>query len=178
MSRTTDLSDAFFTIGAAAADRLECKWLDLLAVMNFESAGVYAVACNASSNASGLIQFMPSTLRRLGWDKAPQEFRRLSALAQLPYVEEYLRSYKGQIGTLPRLYCAVFEPAYIKHGDDPAFELAAAGGEVARQNPALCDPDGAIRIGSLERAVRAAMKGARWEEIMWRAGFLDGPPLV
>src|SRR5437763_3664259 len=92
MSQTDDLSDQFFSDILDVADRLQLDALDLLGVMSAES-NVKANAHNADSDASGLIQFLPSTLRNLGWTGTTQQFRQLSADDQLPYVENYFQPY-------------------------------------------------------------------------------------
>lgn len=44
--------------------------------------------------AVGLIQFIPSTLKRLGYQGTPESFARLSATAQLPWIDKFLAGQK------------------------------------------------------------------------------------
>src|SRR5689334_15905034 len=92
MPLTDDLSDQFFDNIIDVCDRLQIEPIDMLGVMMAES-NVKASAQNTHSNASGLIQFLPSTLQRLGWTATPQDFRRLSAEDQLPFVERYFQPF-------------------------------------------------------------------------------------
>ena len=74
MSLTDDLTDAFFDDIIDLCGRLRIDAMDLLGVMMAES-NVKANAKNPTSNASGLIQFLPSTLAHLGWTGTPESFR-------------------------------------------------------------------------------------------------------
>ena len=174
MTLTADLSDGFFAKIPPLSEKLQVAQDDLLAVMNFES-GVYASAQNASTKATGLIQFMPQTMRGMGWTRGPDEFRKLTAEEQLPYVERYLGPYAGRMTCLEAAYLAVFLPAYIPQAPNPDYVIAPAGSVIARVNPALRDADGAIRVSSTRRAVLAAQRSKRWGEIMYRAGLFTGP---
>lgn len=64
---------------------------DLLAVMYYES-GLDPSAHNKNGNASGLIQFMPRTLKDMGYKGDHEDFRKLDALKQLNYIQEYIDS--------------------------------------------------------------------------------------
>lgn len=84
---------------------------DLANLIHFESGGTFApTARNNISGATGLIQFMPSTARRLG--TTTEALARLSAIEQLPWVEKYLRSagVSLPLNTPQKLYMAVFYP--------------------------------------------------------------------
>ena len=64
---------------------------DLLAVMSFES-GLSPAAHNRNGDASGLIQFMPDTLKGLGYKGDHNSFRQLDATDQLDYVDKYVHN--------------------------------------------------------------------------------------
>jgi Hemopexin/Transglycosylase SLT domain len=68
---TADLSGGFFASVRSTSAELGCNPIDLLAVMMSESS-VKASAHNPKGHASGLIQFMPATLERLGWTRRPR----------------------------------------------------------------------------------------------------------
>ena len=87
----------------------------LLAVMKFEG-DFNPAARNASSQASGLIQFLPSTARSLG--TTVDALVKMSFTEQLPYVVHYFSWWKTKLDTVERLYCAVFWPAAIDKPDD------------------------------------------------------------
>jgi hypothetical protein len=168
-AQTADLSDGFFAKLDVLCPKLGAAKVDLLGVAMYES-GVRASARNASTNAVGLIQFMPFILS--AWGHTPDSMAALSAEEQLPYVERYFQPYAGRIGTLRQVYLAVFMPAYLKAAKDPGFVLATRGGAVYRVNSNLDrNADGVITAGELEDRARGACVGPRWREIAIRAGL-------
>ena len=75
--------------GIANQFGLPFEWLANL--INFESAGTFNPAVqNASTRATGLIQFMPSTAQGLG--TSVDTLSRMSFQQQLPYVNQYLKN--------------------------------------------------------------------------------------
>jgi hypothetical protein len=120
-------------------------------------------------NASGLIQFMPTTLRGLGWADGHAAFRRLSATEQLTYVRRYYDPYRGHLDTVAGLYVATFLPALVNHAGDPMFVLTAKGGPLgwAYAPNAAFDANGdhAITVRELEEAVARNCRGPRWTEL-------------
>ena len=172
MSFTDDLSDRFFIDIIAGCDRLQIDPLDLLAVMMAES-NVKASAQNANSNASGLIQFLPSTLRGIGWSGTPQKFRRLSADDQLPCVERYFQPFAHfGLNTLARVYQVVFLPSSLSLGSSPDTVIVdrngVNSGAYAGNRGLDTDGDGAITVGELEQAVDRHLNSPRWNEIAAR----------
>ena len=100
------------------AQRINCDYRDLLAVMNSES-GLNPQAVNPQGGATGLIQFMPSTAQSLG--TTTTALKNMSAIEQLKYVEKfYLLQRKGagfdDSHTLNAgdLYALTFLPARAK----------------------------------------------------------------
>lgn len=121
VSQTKNFSKKSFTqrenqLINEVAQRINCDPNDLKAVMYSES-GCNPAAVNSSSGATGLIQFMPSTAKRLG--TTTQQLKNMSIEQQLPYVEKYLsttkkdakipQSQKLDAGTL---YSLIFLPAF------------------------------------------------------------------
>jgi len=95
-------------------------WLANL--INFES-GFSSSIVNPSSDATGLIQFMPSTAAGLGTSTAA--LRQMSPKQQWPYVEEYFLKKKRQKKPFKGptdLYMAVFYP--VAMGKGPDFSIA------------------------------------------------------
>ena len=136
------------------ASALGVKSSDLLAVMKQES-GVNPSAQNGTSGATGLIQFMPDTARRLGTTAA--ELRQMTGVEQLDYVYKYFKMTGVGNGTLGDLYMAVFMPKYIGYDDD--FVLGQSGasgfsGKVYAQNRGLDrNRDGAITVADVKQSV-------------------------
>lgn len=112
--RTT--SEEFRREYVRMCDRLGLDPSMLAAVISFES-GFIPSKENPVSGASGLIQFMPGKKTGLIYGMSPADFRKLSALAQLPYVEKHFGAVtpKGQksFETLEDHYLAVLAPACI-----------------------------------------------------------------
>lgn len=174
MALTDDLSDAFFQGVADISDALGCAPTDLLGVMMAES-NVRADAHNATTNASGLIQFLPSTLRGVGYGGSPESFRALDAADQLPYVEEFFQPYaKYGLNSAGRVYQAVFFPKSLEMGSSPDTMIAEQGGvnsDVYARNSGLdVDHTGQITVGDLQKAIERKLTSNRWREIAERAG--------
>jgi len=101
-------------------------------VMWFETAGtmVHHIV-NKISGATGLIQFMPVTVRSPGTTTG--QLRQMNNVGQLDWVKRYLVSYWGRMNNWLDVYCAVFWPTVIGKPDDYVIK----SDKVARQNPAL-----------------------------------------
>ena len=127
---------------------------DLLAIMKQES-GVNPAAQNKTSGATGLIQFMPDTARRLG--TTTDDLVKMDGVQQLDYVYKYFKMTGVGNGTLGDLYMAVFMPKYIGYPDHHV--LGASGvpgfsGKVYAQNKGLDrNRDGAITIADVKNSV-------------------------
>jgi hypothetical protein len=95
--------------------RLGIYWPDLLVVLNTES-GISPAALNPGG-AAGLIQF--KNLPGVGWNRSSQEFRALSDVAQLPYVERFLAPYaKYNLNSIGRIHQVLLGPATLPLGGD------------------------------------------------------------
>jgi len=132
------------------SSELGVKSNDLIAIMKQES-GVNPQAVNKSSGATGLIQFMPSTARRLG--TSVEDLHRMSAVEQLDYVYKYFK----MIGIKPGmdvgdLYIAVFYPAAL--GKDDNHVISSNGHAVYNQNRGLDrNNDGTLTIADVKNSV-------------------------
>lgn len=175
---TPDLPDRFFLELHNIARELVIDVEDLAGVMFAESA-CRADTRNATTDASGLIQFMPQTLLNLGWRHGTEAFRALGACEQLPWVRRYLGRYKP-LHSLTRAYLAVFLPAFVHRSTDPDWPLAVKHGvrgwAYAPNVQLDADKDGTITVAELAGAVRRWCKGPRWEEIVVRLRSGNGPP--
>ena len=137
------------------ADKLGVQSNDLLAIMKQES-GVDPQAVNKTSGATGLIQFMPDTARRLG--TTTEELRNMDAVQQLDYVYKYFVMVGVRPGMdLGDLYMAVFMPAHIGKPDNHVLGAAGApgfAGAVYRQNSGLDrNKDGTITVADVKSSV-------------------------
>ena len=177
---TSDIGNDFFPKLEVIATRLRASSLDMLSVM-FSESSCRATAHNDNPktlppekrwNASGLIQFMPATLAKLGWTKGHAAFRQLTATEQLPWVERYYSPYVQHLGTVAGLYLATFLPALIRHATEPNFVLTAKGGPLgwAYTPNASLDANGdlAITVNELELAVHRNCAGPRFDELVLR----------
>lgn len=178
MSLTDDLSDQFFSDILDISDRLRLDALDMLGVMMAES-NVKASAQNANSNASGLIQFLPSTLQHVGWTGTPQAFRQLTADDQLPYVETYFRPYAHfNLNSAARVYQVVFLPSSLSLGSSMDTIIVEQGGVNSAAYPGNrgldTNSDGAITVGELQQAIERHQTSARWNEIAARLNAASG----
>lgn len=172
MSLTADLSDQFFDDIVDLCGRLRVEPLDLLGVMMAES-NVKANARNPVSDASGLIQFLPSTLASLGWTDTPDAFRQMSADDQLPYVEAYFQPYVHfGLDSAARVYQVVFLPSSLSLGSSFDTVIAEKGGlnaAVYDRNRGLdTNFDSVITVGELQQAIERHHTAPRWQEIVQR----------
>lgn len=121
------ITAAFHAAGVEMARRLGLSWVDLLLVMNFESAGINPGAANPAG-AYGLIQF--TNLKGVGWTGTVDEFLDLSPEEQLPYVERFLTPYKTQrLDSSRRIHQALFVPATLPEGSSPDLVLVRRDGD-------------------------------------------------
>lgn len=142
------------------AHRLEIDPTDLITVMWAESM-MNTTAVNDSSNATGLIQFIPSTMKHLGLTK--EELLNMSILEQLDEVERYF-NLTGKVELIDGfmdLYLAVFYPKAVGKGAD--YIIGAKNGskfkqKIYRQNIHVDrNKDGLITSGDLAEFGRARM---------------------
>jgi subtilisin family serine protease len=183
ITHTADLADSFFAAMRTVATTLQTQPQFLLAVMNSES-GIRASAHNPNGHASGLIQFMPDTLRRLGWTQGHEAFRRLTATEQMPFVLQYYLPFVRQgLNSTARLYQATFLPATLSRGSEPdtvivdvnnndnAFAYAPNRGLDRRS-------DGRILVGDLTAFVERAKGTPRWYEASERLRSFTSSPII
>ncbi|NJN46970.1 MAG: hypothetical protein HC808_11395 [Candidatus Competibacteraceae bacterium] len=183
MALTDDLSDGFFQKLQVMCNNLGCDPQHMLKVWFSESIGIYADAKNPAG-AYGLNQI--TNLAGVGWTRTSDEYLKLSAEEQLPFIEKYYTPYKGRLTSIARIYQVNFLPATFSNVTKPDDVLASKDGPYAwayNANPAL-DPStpkkGYITLGDLEKVVEGAVnngyklrKGGgsyqdRWKEIVDR----------
>ena len=89
----------------AIARRMKTRPEWVLALMGFETGGTYEPCKKNFVDATGLIQFIPSTARGLGTSTA--QLCNMSRIEQLKWVEKYFRPFKGKMNSLENTYAAV-----------------------------------------------------------------------
>lgn len=138
------------------ADKLDMNPNWILAIM-YKECGFDAHAVNSDTNATGLIQFIPSTAKGLG--TSVEEIKKMDAITQLDYVYKYFLPYVKYINTYGDAYCAVFYPKALGKDDD--YELG--GHDVASVNKGVdLNQDDVITVGEFKRY---AYKGFKPEVI-------------
>jgi hypothetical protein len=116
-------------VGIAARLGIDPAWL--ANIIQLESGG-NPQARNSISNATGLIQFMPSTAPTVG--TTVSDLYQMDGRQQMPYVERYFQNViaaHGPLRSQEDVIAAVFYPAYI---GQPDREFPAA---VQRDNAGL-----------------------------------------
>jgi hypothetical protein len=119
-----------------------------------------------------LIQFMPSTLKGMGYKGDWTTFKTLSAEQQVPYVEKYFAPYaKHGLDSAGRVYQAVFLPASLEYAHKGTDIVASTHGPHAEAYNANKGFDtakkGSITVDDLTNATLRAKKalGQRWLDI-------------
>jgi len=132
------LTDELRGLIRAEAARIGANAEDLEALIRFETGGKFSTkVVNPSSGATGLIQFMPSTARKLGTTTAA--LARMSHAEQFAHVSHYFdrviagkwEGPAGNLHTTQALFMAVFYPEYRyvePHARFPAGVIAANPG--------------------------------------------------
>jgi hypothetical protein len=166
------------------SSEVQMKPEDLLNVMSLES-GVDPTAHNPNGNASGLIQFMPATLKSMGYQGSHADFRQLSPTDQLDYVKQYILNQMkfngGPFTSAAQYYVANFLPVAlqlpgIKKGD-PSTIIVAKNPDhphlpgvsthmesvYYNANPVLdADHDGAITYGDIQTVLNRVSAGKNY----------------
>lgn len=107
---------AFRAALIAICGRLKLEPDFLMAVIAFETGRSFRPdTVNKASGATGLIQFMPKTAKALGTSTAA--LAGMSAVAQLAYVEAYLKPFTSRLDRLSDVYMAVLWPAAVGKGE-------------------------------------------------------------
>jgi hypothetical protein len=117
--------------------RLGCAPDDLMSCMAWESGRSFSPSKKnmAGSGATGLIQFMPDTARKLGTTVAA--LGALTAVQQLDWVEKYFQPYKGRLATLADLYMAILWPGGVGKPMEYVLWDQASRPTTFRQNAGL-----------------------------------------
>lgn len=123
-------------------------------------------AHNRTSDASGLIQLMPAWFARhnfradltSGRERAAA-FRQISALEQLPWLQQYFREVTRPWRVPGDTYMVFAAPSYVGAPDETV--IFQVGTKAWQQNPAWrTTPLGPITAGSIRRVILRRMKGS------------------
>jgi nucleoid-associated protein YgaU len=143
------------------SDSLTVDPTDLASIIAFES-GFSPRARNHLSNATGLIQWIPTTAAAL-YRLTIEQIANMSAVEQLDLVERYFAGIRGRGASLHDLYMLVWNgsPATPETVLGVA-DAAGHAGAVYRQNSALdLNHDGRITAGEASYIVRQIATQAR-----------------
>ncbi len=153
IERTTNLFRAELV---RTADRLDMNPSFIGVVMSLES-GFNPQARNPSSKATGLIQFMPETARRLG--TTVDALLRMTDVQQLSFVEKFYSRYAGKLSDPGQYYMATFLPKHV--GAPPDRILSSAGEAIYDQNKGLDrNRDGILTAGDVYSVAESRAKSA------------------
>jgi hypothetical protein len=126
----------------------------LMSCMAFESGETFSPSIkNPHSSATGLIQFMAATAKGLG--TTTDALSKLTAEAQLDYVEKYFQPYAGRLKTIEDTYMVILYPAAV--GKDNSFVLFSSPSKMYEVNKGL-DTDGDNKITKSEAGAAVAAK--------------------
>lgn len=158
----TENREAFLAKVKTVAEKLIISPDDLMAIMYVESR-VNHRAVNASTGATGLIQFMPATAAGLSTSTAA--LKAMSNVQQLDYVYKYLKPFAGRMASYPDVYLAVFFPAGIGKPDTWTFQTSSlSASKIATQNPLFdTNKDKQITKAEFKAAVYKALPAAEAE---------------
>jgi peptidoglycan hydrolase-like protein with peptidoglycan-binding domain len=161
------------------AERLGTQPEYVLAAMSFETGGRFDPSVQNNIGATGLIQFLKSTAQGLG--TTTDKLAKMSAVAQLQFVEKYFEPFKGKLGTLEAVYTSILSGSPKK----PDAVLFKAGTAAYKLNPLDWNEDGVItareattivaaRMFGGVRAVQQRLLDAGAVPAAIKAGFADG----
>lgn len=115
----------------------------MMACMAFETGGTFDPKIqNAGTQATGMIQFMPSTAVGLG--TSITALLAMTAEEQLEWVERYFRPYVGKLNSLGDCYMAVLWPKAVGQPDDYVLFSDGEGRAYAMNRGLDINHDGAV----------------------------------
>jgi len=136
---------------------IEPSWL--MAVMYTESRFDTRIKNARGSGATGLIQWMPSTLKGDKYGMTTSELADLSHLQQLDLVYRYLSQVQrahGKFDNLTETYIAVVRPATLDTKDDMCSILFEKGTRKYKLNSVLdLNGDGLVTISDIDKKMQS-----------------------
>lgn len=183
------LEQSFYRKLNAISQDLGMNPRDLLLVMFFES-GLNPAAKNPHGGATGLIQFMPATLKGMGVN--PKGFGNKSATEQLDYVKQYIKGKQGVMNGQPftsatQYYHANFFPATLVRwkGSDPFknrnVPVVSANSSSQQERAAYKENrvldyngDGVISVGDLTNTLMKAEQSPQFKQALSQLNNVAG----
>lgn len=146
------LGDGFSDKLADVAKNINCDPEDLLTVLYSESS--LDPDAKNPSGAIGIMQFMPSTLKELGY--TTEDIENMSAIEQLDVVQQYFEKnnyyHKGEKLTAAQLYAMVLAPG---RADGEVLYTQGKDGQAYAQNEGLdIDDNGTIAMTDLDKRMQ------------------------
>jgi len=131
---------------------------DWLMIVMYAESRVNPQAKNPYTNATGLIQFMPSTATDLG--TSVNALYNMNNLQQLDYVYLYFKPYKGKIKDIYDLYLTTFFPVALGKSDSWVLQTSTMSSKlIAQQNPGVdLNKDLKITVGEFKQYVANYLK--------------------
>ncbi len=138
------------------ANKLQTKPEYLLAIM-FKESGYKPSAVNKDTNATGLIQFIPSTAEWLG--TSTDALYRMTGVEQLEYVYKFYKKGAGKFHTFEDLYLYAFFPAAFGKPDDWVVHTnkMSAGYIVSKNKGVDLDKSGDITVAEFKKYARKSL---------------------
>ena len=131
---------------------------DWLMVVMYAESTLNPKAVNDDTNATGLIQFMPSTATDLG--TTVNKLYYMSNLQQLDYVYLYFKRFKGKVKDVYDLYLVTFFPVALGKPDSWILQTSTKSARIiAQQNPGVdLNKDLKITVGEFKQYVANYLK--------------------
>jgi hypothetical protein len=131
----------------------------LMAAMAFETGGTFdPQAHNASTDATGIIQFTPATARGLG--TSVEALRQMTAVEQLEFVEAHFRPFANRLATLEDTYMAILLPSAVGKPNDHVL-FSEGSDAYAKNKPLDRNNDGKVtKAEATELVMRRLEKGS------------------
>jgi hypothetical protein len=145
----------FKTKVIAICSGLGCDPSHVMAAMAFETGDSFSPTDqNPRSEATGLIQFLPSTAAGLG--TSIEALLQMTAIEQLDYVQKYLNPFKGRMRSLSDVYMSILFPIAVGKAD--SYVLFASPSTAYQQNAGLdVNHDGQVTKGEAASKVQARL---------------------
>ena len=143
---------------------IEPEWL-MQVFMN--ESGMNHQAVNKTSNATGLIQFMPDTAKALG--TTVEALKAMTNVQQLDWVYKYLSPYTGRMQSYIDVYFTVFFPLAVGKPDDWVFQTSKLSAAIiAKQNPVFdLNKDGKLTVAEVREAMLRKVP-SEWRDFFYK----------
>ncbi len=130
--------------------KLQIENVNWMLLVMYKESKINPKAVNKKSNATGLIQFMPSTAKHL--NTTVSEIYDMTAIEQLDLVYEYYKRFTGKLHNAQDVYAVTFFPIAVGKDEDWVLKAKNLSAEkIASQNPVIdLNKDGEITRGEFD----------------------------